>query len=248
MIRTIHNKNPNSISKVKRAKVLSPESEIMQAKWIDFLNNNDNIPSYYPYNLTICDDPKFIWFRNAKVGTRSIFNALDNAKVKYTAEHALNCHYSPQKYKDYYKFAFIRNPWDRLVSGWRQKVFVPAWSHKKTVRKTILGIPPSDYIQMQKFENFISFCSTIDIKNCDSHFRLQCALIDLNEVDHIGKFENFDVDVKEIFKFLDLPINQVPHKNKSKRRPSYKSYYTEETMQQVAKIYQKDIQVFGYTF
>ena len=222
---------------LKRSRYLDSESKLQQSKWKDFWEMNDSIPSTYIYNLTICDDPKFIWFRNAKVGTRSTFEAFDNTNAELIADHATACYYAPQKYKDYFKFAFVRNPWDRLVSAWYQKIY----------ERNTYNFSPSVHAELQNFENFVFYCSTMNVKIGNPHFRLQSALIDLNEVDYIGKFENFDEDLKRLFKILGLPITQIPHQNKSKRK-NYKSYYTEDTMQQVAKIYQKDIQVFGYTF
>ena len=235
MIRT--KKNSKGI-KVNRNSRLTQDSKLQQRKWKTFWKNNQCIPSTQHYNLTICDDPKFIWFRNAKVGTRSIFSALDDADVQLTADHALACYYSPQKYKDYFKFAFVRNPWDRFVSGWYDKIY----------KNNAFNLSASARAELKQFENFVSYYSKMNIKTCNTHFRSQCALIDLNEVDYIGKFENFNEDLKEIFSNIGLPISQVPHKHKSSKKSSYQSYYTEETKQIIAELYQKDIQLFGYTF
>src|SRR5262245_19376649 len=80
------------------------------------------IPSAGPYNLTVSHERKFVWFRVAKVGTRTILNHFLDRGVRLDAEHASDVHYPPRAYADYFKFAFVRNPWDRLVSCWADKV------------------------------------------------------------------------------------------------------------------------------
>lgn len=74
------------------------------------------IPSTNQYNLTISHESKFIWFRVAKVGTRTILNHLRKSNVSLDVEHASFIHYPVKSYENYFKFAFVRNPWGRLVS------------------------------------------------------------------------------------------------------------------------------------
>ncbi len=232
MIKTKKAKNQEWGSKLTR------ESKALQNEWKQFWATNESIPSYYKYNLTICDAPKFIWFRNAKVGTRSTLDAFNIAGVELIAEEARKCYYSPQKYKDYFKFAFVRNPWDRLVSGWSDKV----------VNMNALNFDPQALSEMQQFENFVAYCTGLDLVTCNIHFRHQCRLIDLNEVNYIGRLEHFNEDLTKIFRILQLPEIQIPVMNKSIRDPSYHSYYTDDTRRMVSEMYRKDIQLFGYTF
>jgi len=229
-------------TKAVEDKVFSPKltrkSKIVQNEWQQFWKENECVPSLHKYNMTICDDPKFIWFRNAKVGTRSTLAAFKNAGVKLTAEHAFDCFYSPQKYRDYFKFAFVRNPWDRFVSGWVNKF----------VNKNAFNFNSHELNEMKQFEHFVTYWSEKDLDSCNAHFRRQCALIDLNEVDFIGRMEHFNKDLTAIFRILDLPEIQIPFRNKSKREYSYNTYYDSDTKRMVSKMYRKDIQLFGYTY
>lgn len=222
----------------KRSPKLTSESMSQQNKWKRFLETHENIPAFYPYNLTICNQPKFLWFRNAKVGTRTILKIMGNMNLDLIAEHALRCYYSPQHYKDYYKFCFVRNPYDRLVSGWYDKI----------VRKNLFGFEADVWEDMKQFDRFVDFLSDWDLDTCNNHFRRQCRLIDVNEVDYIGKMENFTNDLKELFNILGLPLNEIPQENKSTGRLGYEAYYTKATKQKVEKMYRKDLQLFGYYF
>lgn len=219
---------------------LTRQSIDNQNEWKEFWVKNTNVPSFYKYNITICDDPKFIWFRNAKVCTRTILESFTNLGLKLVAEQANGIYYPPEVYKDYYKFAFVRNPWDRLVSGWKNKIDVDKVYCK-------LNLDPFPHAQLRNFEQFVDYSCELDLNTCDKHFRLQSRLIDLNEVDFIGRFENFDDDFNQVLDTLKLFKTPIPHVNKSNRKP-YHQYYSEQTKLKVKKIYQRDIQLFGYNF
>lgn len=47
----------------------------------------------------ICHERKFIWFRVAKVGTRSVFNIFDEIKINLEAKHPMCCRYPEELYK-----------------------------------------------------------------------------------------------------------------------------------------------------
>lgn len=226
------------VANIKWSTTHTEDSEKLQKESREFWQTRRHVPSAGKYNLTICDEPKFIWFRNAKVGTRTIFSALQKSGLELTAESPFSCFYFPQEYKDYFKFAFVRNPWDRFVSGWLNKV----------VRKNALQFHPKKLAHLQKFRNFVSYCAELDLETCNSHFRHQCKLVDLNEVDFIGRQENFEEDIREVFGTLGISLQEVPAANASRNRLHYSSYYTDETRRMIGTIYRKDIQLFGYTF
>lgn len=199
------------------------------------------IPTSARYNITLSHSQKFVWYRVAKVGTRTIFNHLKDSGVPLDVEHASWLHYPVKSFEDYFKFAFVRNPWDRVVSCWRNKV-------SKSANKNFFQLPESKAKTLQTFEGFVDFLSTVDIKNCDRHIRAQSALIDLNSVDYIGRMETFNDDVDYVFKKLKLPEKEMVSRNVTSSETSYKQYYSDDLASKVAKIYRKDIQVFGYEF
>ena len=237
MIETENSLN-KTLSNERWSSQLTKQSRAQQRKWKNFLISHKNMPSLYRYNLTICDNPKFVWFRNAKVATRTILKMLEISDIKLKASQARHCYYSPQTYKDYFKFAFVRNPWDRLVSGWHQKV----------VENNIFDFDPETLEQMRNFDRFIDHLSTLDLDTCNIHFRQQNRLIDFNEVHYIGRLERFNDDILEIFNRLKLPEIDIIHSNKNSKRRDYQSYYTPGLKQKVEQMYRKDIQLFGYSF
>lgn len=196
------------------------------------------IPSHQPYNITISHEKQFIWFRVPKVGTRTVFNWLGQADVSLDAVGPYNCHYPVQFYKSYFKFAFVRNPWDRLVSCWYNKV----------IDSNYFRLSQPDRLKLHIFEYFVDWVAAKNIETCDRHLRLQSRLIDLNQLDFLGRFETMDTDLLEVAHTLGLVEVTIERKNVTENRQPYQAYYNDTLRQKVADIYRKDIRLFGYKF
>ena len=196
-----------------------------------------NTPSIRQYNLAVCHQHQFIWFRVAKVGVRTVKHYFSQT-LPNQISYVRNVHYPPQQYQGYFKFGFVRNPWDRLVSCWRDKI----------IRTNYFRLADSELEQMQDFRAFVKFVETFDLQNCDPHLRLQSALMDLNMVNFVGRMERFDEDFRIVLQQLNLPDREIERKNVSQHRKPYPYYYDTELRERVRKMYRKDIQLFGYQF
>jgi len=191
------------------------------------------------YNLTIGTKPEFIWYRNAKVGTRSLLHLLDEAGAEFAVREAFQWYYPISHYQNHFKFAFVRNPWDRLVSAWRNKIF----------RKNTLGLDPELHEHLSRFNSFIEYISEnhhLYLNNV--HFKQQVNLIDLEHVDFIGRFEHFERDIHVIMDTLGLQVKQIPWRNKSKDRRPFQEFYTDRTRDIVSRMYREDIEKLSYQF
>ncbi|MCB2096857.1 MAG: sulfotransferase family 2 domain-containing protein [Parvularculaceae bacterium] len=196
------------------------------------------LPSQRRYNLTISSERKFIWFRVAKVGTRTILHALKNANAPLDAREESHLYLFPNLQRDYFKFAFVRNPWDRLVSCWMNKV----------VEGNFFNFDEADLQRMREFGNFVDYVAGLNIIRCDRHLALQSSLIDLNNVDFVGRMERFDDDLSVVFQKVGLELSAIDRKNVSAARTSYRDYYDARTVEKAREIYRKDISLFGYEF
>ncbi|MCP4142729.1 MAG: sulfotransferase family protein [Chloroflexi bacterium] len=191
-------------------------------------------PSDTQYNLTVSEEKKFIWFRVGKVGSRTILDLFRQADIELAAEHPFDVHYPINSYQKYFKFAFVRNPWDRLVSCWRDKV----------IKRDKFNFSDSE----QEFESFVDYIAKyVDLAYGNPHIRLQSKLIDLNHIDFLGRFEAFEEDIKEVMRILDIEAS-IKKKNASKRKADYRDYYTDRIKDKVAELYKQDIQIFNYKF
>ncbi len=221
-------------NRVQIEKGFQKASEVFWAR-----ENACRTPSEKRYQLTISDELKFLWFRNAKVGTRSTLAFFQNAGVNFSAEQAHRCYYPPALYQDYFRFAFVRNPWIRLVSAWRNKV----------VTGRLFGASADQFGGLKTFKHFVDFCEAQDLGTCNVHIRKQSCLIDLNNVDYLGRLETYEQDLTKIAGIIGLEKQPaIPHKNASKKPKPWRDFYTDDLRDRVGELYRQDVQIFGYKF
>lgn len=202
------------------------------------VNNLGLVPSSKPYNLSVSHQKKFVWFRVAKTGTRSLLKAMDEQGIHLDAVHPMNLHYPAGAYESYFQFSIVRNPWDRLVSCWNNKVIDQNW----------WGLTDERRKHLSEFKNFVEYVAELDLDDCDVHLRRQSSVIDLNRLDYLGRFETLAADVDQIFERLGCPSPSLPHINKSQSGSSYTDHYTPELVVRVRDLYLRDVQFFNYHF
>ena len=137
----------------------------------------------------------------------------------------------------YYKFAFVRNPWDRIVSQF-------AYMQQ---RPDLM-----DYLGMTSETEFKSYLELIRLKEHVQWMPQVQFLLDHDRsvlVDRIGRLEDFNEDCAQIFAVLGLNLDHLPgHVNRSKRQ-SFRHYYSDrEAVDMVADIFAEDIRFLGYKF
>ena len=143
---------------------------------------------------------------------------------------------------DYFKFTFVRNPWDRVVSIYQY--------YKHGTEPENWEFRTDDKILEPTFKEFI-----FGVRN-ESH-RLY-SLVGLPQkdwlfdqdgnqlVDFIGRFEKYSDDVNKLFQKIGCN-KQIGHARKSKRGP-YRDYYDDETRNIIRELCKVDIEYFGYEF
>ncbi len=151
--------------------------------------------------------------------------------------------FGPIKFRSFYKFTIVRNPWDRLVSAFH---FLKGGGFSEIDQKWFNKNIGSEI----DFEEFVlTKLNKPEVLNW-YHFRPQYKYIsDFNGtpiVDFIGKLENINQDFKTICNSLQRGYN-LPNENRSNRK-SYLSYYTKETRNIVAELYKKDVELFEYEY
>jgi len=147
-------------------------------------------------------------------------------------------------WKDSYKFAFVRNPWDRLVSCYhffcrirlsRDRVSNPCLKSWKT------------FIQRVVIDH--EYLGVLKMSTSKSHFQAILPQVTWLRpyIDFIGKFENVNEDWAKLLENVGLEFEPLPHVNVSVHKP-YREYYTKEIKDAVTKFYEEDIDTFKYTF
>ena len=156
---------------------------------------------------------------------RYVFRAHDNimsAKKRMPAN----------AFDNYFKFAFVRNPWERLVSEYEFILTRPGHGRYKRVKN------------MPDFRAFIE----MQITRHDAY--QSNMLCDRNGdllMDFVGKMENLESDWKTACEQGGIPYQALPHRNITQREP-YQRYYDKRSVQLVAKHWAKEIELFKYSF
>jgi hypothetical protein len=137
-----------------------------------------------------------------------------------------------------YSFAFVRNPWDKVVSHYHYRV--------KT-NQTGLGRDPVP------FEEWV-------IRAYGEHdpalydqpkmFQPQHLWLDDEQgrqiVDFVGRFERLHEDFAEVCRMVSMQAS-LPHLKKSKHR-DFRELYSPETRDVIGDVFSGDIDRFGYGF
>lgn len=190
------------------------------------------IPSPHgTYDAFTSKKKKFIYFRifKAASGTLTHFFRDQVADLKQSHPSKIS-----QGTKDYFKFAFVRNPWDRIVSCYFHKVVTKA--------------DPSFARCFDKsFDFFVDYIASKDLTTANRHLRLQTRLIPYQHCDFIGKIDNFAEDLQYISDHLGLEMIAITPRHKTEH-DHYSAYYTPRTRKIIARKYREDIEVFGFKF
>tara|TARA_Y100000592_G_scaffold96629_1_gene165460 strand:- start:1946 stop:2515 length:570 start_codon:yes stop_codon:yes gene_type:complete len=187
--------------------------------------------------MIINKDKKYMFICVAKTASTSIRRSFgydqDPPPEEYHMflEDALNKH--PYA-KDYFKFGFVRNPYDRLYSCYINlkydgHVWATSLKTKASFRSFVLDFENSEYskyIHLQPQFNYLKKGNEIG-------------------VDFLGKYENLDKDFSKIQSILGYPEQKLKKLRQSSKGKELK-FYDPEMKKAVQRIYAEDFERFGY--
>lgn len=153
-----------------------------------------------------------------------------------------------EHWDDYFKFAIVRNPWDRCVSMLNFSETYYGYKGNKLTKKKLEWYK-NKYNYPFTVEYDYRFYTLPDVIN-ENHSNNQVYnnIID-EEINYIGKFETLADDFREVSKIIGLNNKELPVVASSKKRKKdYRDYYDDELKEIVENLYAKDIQAYGYSF
>ncbi|MEW4924697.1 sulfotransferase family 2 domain-containing protein [Algibacter sp. 2305UL17-15] len=153
--------------------------------------------------------------------------------------------YDVASFNQYHIFAVVRNPWDRVLSS-----FLYLQTGGRNIGDAEDGKKFVQHYQGD-FNQFVESAFVTDDILEQLHFMPQYRWVcDAKEnllVDTIIKFENFQTEMdlflsKNGRKPLKIPkVNATVHKH-------YTEYYSKKAIEIIAKVYEKDISFFNYSY
>jgi Sulfotransferase family len=143
----------------------------------------------------------------------------------------LRPHLPPEQFESFFKFAFVRNPFDRFVSycSFMTRFKGEFLANPQQVMAYFLQNPPRQHVLFWPQNMFIA----------DENGELL--------TDYVGRVEEMQQSYDEVARRIGVPTTQLEKVNTS-TRSDFRTYYTPPLVDGVARLYARDLELFGYEF
>lgn len=166
------------------------------------------------------------------VNKRFPFEELAAIKHGHISLQQIRPFLGDEAFDSYFKFAFVRNPFDRFISycAFMTRADGAFLKNPQQVMRYILKDERAkQHVLFQPQHTFVT--------DADG------ALL----ADHVGRVEDMQGSYDLICKRLKLPGATLGQVNSS-RRGSYRDYYDDALIRDVGTMYKRDLELFGYGF
>lgn len=140
-------------------------------------------------------------------------------------------YFKPEEWEANFKFAFVRNPFDRFISycAFMTRVQGHFERNPQGVMRHFIANPPPGHVLFYPQHTFVT--------DRNGSFL----------TDFIGRVEAMQESYDQICDRIGIPTAPLDRVNPSKRQ-DYRQYYNQELIDGVAKLYGRDLELFGYEF
>jgi hypothetical protein len=140
-------------------------------------------------------------------------------------------YFRPEDFQGFFKFAFVRNPFDRFISycAFVTREGGQFEQNPKNVMRHFIDNPPWQHILFQPQHALVT----------DPDGTLL--------TDYLGRVEEMQRSYDEVTRRIGIPSRPLDRVNASSRK-DYRDYYDQPLIDGVAKLYARDLELFGYEF
>ena len=145
--------------------------------------------------------------------------------------HQVRPYFRPEDFDGFFKFAFVRNPFDRFISycAFMTREGGQFENNPQVVMRHFIDNPPWHHVLFQPQHTFVA----------DTAGNLL--------TDYLGRVEEMQSSYDEAASRIGIPSRALERVNASSRR-DYRDYYDQALIDGVAKLYARDLEYFGYEF
>lgn len=199
------------------------------------------------YTLKSFKETETIFIHIPKAAGMSLANAIYG---NFAGSHAKVSDYryifAENEFDRFFKFSFVRNPWDRLYSAYSflKKGGINSqdknWSELNLSRYKNFEHFVMEWVSGKNIYSYIHFVPQVDFLIIPGISKIQ--------IDYLGFFENLNDDFDYISSKIKVS-NRLRHINKTiSRKKTYAEMYNKDMISLVHNVYRKDIDIFGYSF
>jgi hypothetical protein len=140
-------------------------------------------------------------------------------------------YFRPEDFDGFFKFAFVRNPFDRFISycAFMTREGGQFKQNPHGVMRHFIDNPQWQHVLFQPQHTFVT--------GADGQVL----------TDYLGRVEEMQDSYDEAAKRIGIPSRPLERVNASSRR-DYRDYYDRALIDGVAKLYALDLEYFGYEF
>lgn len=197
---------------------------------------------------------KFIYIAPEKTASRSIRNALDEfCEIKHIGLNGENPHVGIASVKtkyfggnipsDYYKFSFVRNPFDKAVSWYEYMKNCINKHNDESEYKEIHYIRYQSIIS-NGFENWIEN----ELAKKNSQVLSYKSYFANEKFNFIGKFENLQNDFNLVCNDIGIASRKLNVLNKTFRSNHYSKYFSSSLVEKINDYAHDELKMFNYRF
>ena len=154
--------------------------------------------------------------------------------------------YSRAEFEGYFKFTFVRNPYDRLVSAYQ-------FLRQGGMNEGDQAFAQRHLAALPDFESFVLRGLPQAEVRAYFHFAPQWDFVALPwgrrpAVDFIGRFESLDQDFQAVAQRLGRPVSLASENRTPGRALGYRESFSPAMRRVVERIYGRDLRAFHYDF
>lgn len=183
-------------------------------------------------DIIISDTPKG---KRRRQRVKKFQEQTDKRLWKHSTLADLESIVTPEEMREYFVFAMVRNPWDRLVSYYH-------WLRMQNFEHRMVRLA-----KMTTFQTFVTHVYTQKQMLAWPYSKYTMGSDGTQYATKFIRLEQWRPDMSGLIEHLGFTPG-IGRTNRSLRHPDYRTYYTDETAELVSNICARDIQQFGYRF